>query len=918
MIRHLSKMVSIAISLTILFAFLTPINEAVFAQENDYSEDFEDGSAQGWDLSEGWQISNESGNHFLSGEGHYWAYSNQNCDDCRLTFRVKILSGDIHLVYRLNNEGRYFIQFNSLGSWLNKQYFPNEFHHDLIRKSAQHKTGIWHDVVITGKGDTITMAVDGKIEWSYTDPKPIASGSFAFETLDNSRAAIDDVSVNLAGSEAENPENKSTGTSEIKTIPPAKDLTWIRTGGPLGGLGYDVRMSPDNPDKMFVTDAYAGIFMSLDGGKTWSPSNTGIKDRDGSTGDAIPVFSVTIDATQPEIIWLGLQNKVGIYKSTDGGQSWTRMINGITEKNGVHFRGFSVDPTNSDVVYAAAEISSWSGGKPARNGREFDLTRGVVYKTINGGMNWQAIWRGENLARYVWIDPRDTDVIYISTGIFDREANNSDPEKRLPGGEGILKSTDGGKTWKKINNGLGNLYVGSLFMHPSNPEILIAGTGNNQYYEKGGVYLTKDGGEKWTRVLSDFAITSVEFAQSDPSIAYAGSDMYIYRSEDGGSTWDKMSGSYGSGWGTLTTRGGFPIDFQVDPRDPDRIFVNAYGGGNFVSEDGGKTWADASQGYTGSMIRGIEVHPGKPGHVLVGARSGLFASQNGGEAWEGSNPNPIFFMEFSAVAFDPKNPKHLIVSSRGDFMIAESFDDGLSWKIVAKIPENPENMVTWSRIEFAPSDPKIVYAGTTGFSYKSPFEYYGTGLGVYKSADGGKTWKPTNTALSQDAHVAAIAVDPIDPDRVFIGTTNHGLLLSTNGGTSWQQVKGGLPGKAVISLAINPDDPNFMAAGIINQAVYISKDSGTTWKQSASGMPAEAALQAIVFDPANPDEVLYAGDFFSGVYRSTNGGKKWELINNGLTNRAIQRMAISLDGKHLYAGTEGGGVFRLDLNNQAP
>ena len=93
---------------------------------------------------------------------------------------------------------------------------------------------------------------------------------------------------------------------------------------------------------------------------------------------------------------------------------------------------------------------------------------------------------------------------------------------------------------------------------------------------------------------------------------------------------------------------------------------------------------------------------------------------------------------------------------------------------------------------------------------------------------------------------------------------------------------------------------------------------GKHWKRSASGMPAEASLRAIIFDPSNPDEVLYAGDFFSGVYRSTDGGKKWKQINNGLLNRAIQRLAISGDGLHLYATTEGGGVYRLDLNGLPP
>ena len=115
-------------------------------------------------------------------------------------------------------------------------------------------------------------------------------------------------------------------------IVPVDSLTWVRTGGPLGGLGYDVRMSPDNPDKMLVTDAYAGIFMSLNGGVDWFPSDSGIDIHDGSTGDAIPVFSVTIDPSQPDIVWLGTQNKLGIYKSIDGGQSWKKWSTGFRKR----------------------------------------------------------------------------------------------------------------------------------------------------------------------------------------------------------------------------------------------------------------------------------------------------------------------------------------------------------------------------------------------------------------------------------------------------------------------------------------------------------------------------------------------------------------------------------------------------------
>ncbi len=166
---------------------------------------------------------------------------------------------------------------------------------------------------------------------------------------------------------------------------------------------------------------------------------------------------------------MGTQNARGIFRSVDEGLTWTPKFNGIIEV-GLSVRGFAVEPGNSDTVYAAGEISSFDWSGEIKLGREFDLTKGVVYKTTDGGENWTAVWRGDNLDRYIWIDPRDHNVIYVSTGIFDREAANSDPvNEGTPGGVGVIKSTDGGATWSQINNGLSNLYVGSLFMHPDDP-----------------------------------------------------------------------------------------------------------------------------------------------------------------------------------------------------------------------------------------------------------------------------------------------------------------------------------------------------------------------------------------------------------------------------------------------------------------
>jgi photosystem II stability/assembly factor-like uncharacterized protein len=887
----------------LIYALGMIVHTPVWSQEPEtvlYQETF-DGQAQGWELEPGWQVIQDEDNWVLAGEGHQWARPDLSyASDFRVQFRLKLLQGRIHLVYRFNNTGRYFIGFQEDGSDLSKQYWPDTFWHGSAGSITPHTLESWHQVEIVGQGASLQFLVDGQVEWEYTDPDPLVGGSFAFETLDDSVAYVDDILV--------------YGPAPTPTPTPDRRFTWVRTGGPLGGLGYDVRMRPDNPDVMYVTDAWAGVFMSTDGGQTWFPSNEGITTRMGESGDAIPVFCLTIDPHDYDIIWVGTQNVRGIFKSTDGGRTWMEMDNGVVEREGITFRGFTLDPRSSDIVYAAAEVSSWAWAGEERSGREFDLTQGVVYKTTDGGQNWTPVWRGDNLARYVWIDPRDPDVVYVSTGIFDREAANSIPDSRTAGGVGIVKSTDGGQTWAEVNNGLANLYVGTLFMHPENPDVLLAGTGNNQYYDRAGVYLSADGGGSWQQTLTGENINAVEFALSQPDIAYAGSADAVYRSADGGYTWQRVSGGR-DGWGPPGVRAGFPIDFQVDPRDPNRIFANEYGGGNFVSSDGGRTWTVASQGYTGAQVRDIAADPTAAGRVYAATRSGLFLSTDGGEEWGGLSYPPAASLEWYVVAVDPTDPQYVLAANNWNGVILQSHDGGRAWRPVS---QRPDESMSWRAIAFAPSDPATVYAGTSAFFSAGTFDDQMSAGGIYVSHDSGTTWPPANDALSQDANVTGLAVDPHNPQVVYAATGNHGLLKTIDGGQSWTTIHQGLPGSPqALSVALHPTDVRVVYAGLWRGGLYRSTDGGQTWQSSAAGLNPEASVSDIVFDPTDP-QVMYVADRFSGVYRSTDGGATWTPINVGLRTRAVNALAISSDGQHLYAATEGEGVFRLDLSGQPP
>ena len=898
--------------LILLFCLLLSITVApARAQKGEgFWEDF-DAGPENWELDPPWVIIEDQGLMVLQGEGTGWAtLTREFPNDFLLRARVRILAGNLHLITHLNDQGRYFISLNTEVAALHKQYWPNDFQHDLAVGPSSIAEGSWVNVELFSSGNSLTLFLNGEEIWSYTDPEKFEFGAVAFETLEGTLVQVDSLAVDLGEKEGPEPtpEREKEGT-ELLPDPPA----WVRTGGPLGGLGYDVRMHPDNPDKMYVTDAYAGVFISEDGGQSWYPSNQGITDKTGESQDAIPVFCLTIDPHNPDIIWIGTQYMGGLFKSSNGGETWTRKTTGITLQDGLTFRGITIDPVDLQTIYAAGEISSWNWADEPLNGREFDLTKGIVYKSTDGGESWTEIWRGDNLARYIWVNPEDNQIIYVSTGIFDREAANSDPVSGKPGGVGVLKSTDGGTSWRQVNNGLKNLYVGTLFMHPEDPDILLAGTGNNQYFQNMGIYLSTDGAESWTQVYKDININSVEISLSDPQIAYAGGDPGLLLSEDGGYSWSFITEGE-NGWGSPGVRAGFPIDFQVDPRDPQRIFANNYGGGNFLSEDGGQTWQVASAGYTGAQVRSLDIDLAQPGLVYAAARSGIFRSLDGGSTWTGIGDKDFYALEWNAVAVSPADSNAILAATNYWQLLAYSTNGGSSWESVLEL--GPALGIR--DLEFSPTEPNRVYAATGGFVSAGGFDPEISGKGIYISHDGGKTWEQATRGQFADAHVTEIAVARNNSGIVYAATTKYGMIRSLDRGVSWESANQGLnTNLEVRSVAIRPDDTQVVFAGLSFGGLYRSLDGGDSWQILSAGLNPEALISSIAIDPSHP-KVIYVADMFTGVHRSLDGGETWRAFNEGLGMRAVYQLAVSENGGTLYAATEGGGVYRRDLTGSPP
>jgi len=708
---------------------------------------------------------------------------------------------------------------------------------------------------------------------------------------------------------------------------PLANQTWVRLGGPLGGIGYDIKMDPTNPDIMYVTDTNSGISKSIDGGKTWLPLNEGINLTRGTSNDLIPVFCVTIDPNNPNIIWIGLQDFGAVFRSEDGGLTWERRINGMNDDRNFTVRGISVQPGDSNVVYVAGEIQT------GKQGEQFDIVKGVVYKSMDGGNKWEAIWRGDNLARYVLINPSDVNVLYVSTGIFDREGFD-------PKGIGIQKSTDGGTTWQEINYGLRNLYVGSLAMHPENPQILLAGAGNNTYWEGAGVYLSTNGGEIWKKIpyLNEGMITSVEISTGNPEFMYAaGPGDQLLSSMDGGATWTRLIGE-DENWGPTGIRPGFPIDLQVDPRNPKRIFANNYSGGNFLSEDGGLTWVSASIGYSGAELNEVSLVNENESTVYVNGKSGPYVSFNGGLFWTGINPLGISSIEGGTlikgiadgarITIDTSDPAHILISDAIWGVIYESntslTPDKNVLNLYAKLQALPYDDLNQKgqgvqAITFAPSNPDRVYAGmSVNWCEKFADEYY-CNTNVYASVliseDGGSNWEQIQDNTISGLSVTEILVDPLN-ENIAWAATNKGIFLTLDGGYTWEKRSIGLPEGLIMDIQYDPKDSNILYAGTAYQGLYKSVDGGISWQRTSNGMEPNVAVGAIVVDPIRSN-VIYAGTWQEGVLLSMDGGASWQKINTGLIVRSVKGLAISADGETLYAATSGGGVFRLSTHDQA-
>jgi photosystem II stability/assembly factor-like uncharacterized protein len=190
---------------------------------------------------------------------------------------------------------------------------------------------------------------------------------------------------------------------------------------------------------------------------------------------------------------------------------------------------------------------------------------------------------------------------------------------------------------------------------------------------------------------------------------------------------------------------------------------------------------------------------------------------------------------------------------------------------------------------------------------------------VLRSTNRGLSWQRAVDVHVQDSPITDVAVDPTDAQVVYAAADAQGLFKTLDGGASWAPLSiAGVPHDSrVRCVVIHPQDPQHVLVGIMYLGIFASVDGSQSWQPAYAGLEPNGVIEDIVFDPTNP-MVVYAADRMSGVYRSTDGGLQWIKINSGLDNRSAVGLGISADGQHVYAGIDGAGVYRLDVDGEAP
>ncbi len=677
----------------------------------------------------------------------------------------------------------------------------------------------------------------------------------------------------------------------------------------MGGRIMDLAVYEKEPRIFYVATASGGLWKTENAGITLSP----VFERETS----IALGAVTVSQSDPNLVWIGTGERDsrnstswgdGVYKSTDGGKTWTNM--GL--KDSKQISRIVIDPRNNDVVYVAALGHLWGANEE----------RGV-YKTDDGGKTWKKILDGGDKVGAVdlQMDPKNPNTLLCAMW-----ARLRFPYNFISGGpgSGLFKTTNGGKSWKQITKGLPEGPTGRIGISyfRKDPKIVVATVENKD----GGTFRSEDGGESWTKVNSlnprPFYFSMPRQDPNDVNRIYLGA-VSLHYTDDAGKTFRTMPYAVHPDHHAM----------WIDPNDSNHFIVGNDGGVS-QTRDRGKSVEHLDFMPVGQFYA-VAFDNRKPYYVYGGLQDngswgGPTQTSRGGVAfydWYGVGGGDGFH-----VQCDPNDWRTLYTESQGGAVQRINQETGETRSIRPRGDANERLRFNWSTpIFLSPHNSKTVYIGSNR---------------LFKSVDQGDHWKavspdlttndpakqkpgqgsvtPENTGAEVYCTIITISESPLKQGVLYVGTDDGLVWMSQNDGESWTNVTPNIPDLPKFTWCSRVTASKYAEGRVYatfdghrnddyNPYVYVSEDYGKTWAKLSNGLPVNHVCYVIKEGQQNGDLLILGTEM--GMYFSLDRGQNWVRYNsNGFPNVRTDDVTIHPRDQDLIVATHGRSLWIMPIS----
>ena len=716
---------------------------------------------------------------------------------------------------------------------------------------------------------------------------------------------------------------------KLREESPFKNLKWRRVGPMFqGGRIESIAGPAGNSSTIYVGVGSGNVWKTVNNGITWKP----IFENEST----FAIGDIEVSRSDPDTVWVGTGENLmarssfagtGIFKSQDGGETWKNM--GLHDSH--HIGRIVIDPQNPDIVYVAALGHQYT----------YNEERGL-FKTTDGGKTWRkSLFISDEVGVVdVVMDPSDNETLYAAAWERDRKAWDNVVCGK---GSGIYKTTDAGRTWKRLTKGFPTgKYIGriGLDVSVSNPNFVYAVLDNQtplprkkkerrQRRAGGEVYCSEDKGRTWKKVNESDVIAGINYSFGDIRVS-PDDERRIYvlgvnlaASEDGGKTYKRLGGTVVHLYHHSTRALHLDHhDLWIDPLNPDRLLLGN-DGGFFMSYDRGKTWLHINN-LPIAEFYAISVDMATPYNIYGGTQddSALYGPSNQEQEDGIEDPWKHVWIDlwgggdsyFTLV--DPTDPSIIYYEQQFGYFRRKNMKTGQSKHIQPRAKKG---------------EPPLRYNWMTPFiiSHHNPFTLYYGANKLFKSVNRGDSW----TCISPDLSISpgpekqgnvpygaltTISESPLLPGLIYVGTDDGNVHVTRDDGKKWTEINKGLPDKWVSRVVASSHELGTVYLSLTGYReddfgayLYRSTDFGQTWNSITGNLPSESVN--VIREDTQHKNILYVGTDQGGVYVSLDNGKSWVSLCCDLPTTAVHDIAVHPRYSELVIGTHGRSAFVLDI-----